>query len=261
MIIALLTDFGSQNWYPAAMKAVIRDLGSRYGCYPEIIDITHEIKSYSVTEAAFSLYSCYRYFPSGTVFCAVVDPGVGSSRKIIACASGRYFFVAPDNGLLSYVAGEEKMLEMVYVQEKKYFLEHVSATFHGRDVFAPCAFHMSRLRSVSDLGPAVDPKGLERGDVPGFITGAKGNSSAEILMADRFGNLITNVSNKLSSRIRFLHSRKALSFHGHYAEAEKGELFFTKGSSGFLEIICREGSAAEKLKKHPGDTIGLTVVS
>jgi S-adenosyl-L-methionine hydrolase (adenosine-forming) len=260
MIIALLTDFGTRNWYPAAMKAVIRELGSRYGCYPEIIDISHEIRSCSITEAAFTLYSCYRYFPSGTVFCAVVDPGVGSSRKIIACASGRYFFIAPDNGLLFYVAGEEKMLEMVYVKEKKYFLEHVSTTFQGRDIFAPCAFHMSRMRSVSGMGPAVDPKEMERGAVPVFITGAKGRSSAEILMADKFGNLITNVSNRLSSRIKFLHNKKTLPCRSHYAEAKRGELFVTEGSSGFLEIICREGSAAEKLKKHPGDTIGFTVV-
>src|SRR5262245_16300229 len=130
MPIALLTDFGTQDHYVAAMKGAILTIDPQAA----IIDITHEIEPQNLTSAAFTLLACFRDFPPGTIFVAVVDPGVGSARRGIAVSSGGYNFVGPDNGIFSFVLGEDA--EIVELVNPSYFANHVSATFHGRDVFA-----------------------------------------------------------------------------------------------------------------------------
>lgn len=259
MAIALLTDFGGSNWYSASMKGVIRSLGQDHDFFPEVIDITHDIPSFNIQQAAFTLFACYRSFPKGTVFCVVVDPGVGSERDIIAVRTENYYFIAPDNGVLTYIFDREEIISSVRVREAGFFLSPVSRTFHGRDIFAPCAFHVARKGDVSDLGPGILKDALSRGSFPGILKHLPRESEVKVIAVDNFGNIITNVPSEFQERIIFLNGKKSLPFYHAYCEAEKGEPFAIPGSSGLIEISLQEGNAASFLKKSHGDGLEVEV--
>src|SRR6476660_6147886 len=150
-LIALLTDFGTRDGYVAAMKAVIKDICPK----ATIIDISHEVAPQHLEEARFILWLVYNYFPAKTIFVCVVDPGVGTKRKIIAVKTKQYTFLAPDNGLLDLVLAESDVKQSVVVKNQKYFLKNISKTFHGRDIFSPAAAHLANGIKLTFLGRLI----------------------------------------------------------------------------------------------------------
>ncbi len=242
-IITLLTDFGS--FYPAQMKGVI--LGKLKDKDVTFIDIAHDVPPQDVRAGAFALLSSARYFPSGTIHIAVVDPGVGTERLGIVVESGGHFFVGPDNGLLLPAArslGQPRAYKIARAFE-------ASSTFHGRDIFAPVAAMLAEGQSPQSLGPAVRPKDLGFGEPRKTANGIK----ASIIYVDRFGNLILNMRKLPSSDVSLkgIKLRKVRT----YAEGRRIEPLITLGSHGFAEVAVNLGSAADAFCLKAGDRIVL----
>src|SRR5262245_2500648 len=248
-VIALLTDFGSRDHYAGTMKGVA------LGICPEatLVDITHDLPPHDVLAGALELAACYRYFPAGTIFLVVVDPGVGSARRGIAAEAGDYRFVAPDNGVLGLVFEEAAPKKVVELTERRYARPTVSRTFEGRDRFAPAAAWIAKGIELSALGrPAGSVQRLEW-PRPSITADA---IAGEVLRVDRFGNLITNVDRKTFER--FAADAKGtieIQVGGHqisrvvstYADASAGELCALFGSSEHLEFAANGSSAAATL--------------
>lgn len=253
-IITLTTDFGTRDWFVGTLKGVILSVAPN----ATIVDLMHEIPPGDIRAGAFALAAGFRFFPKGTVHVAVVDPGVGSTRSAIAVRTSRYLFVGPDNGVLSFALAGEKIKSIHRLANEEFFLRPVSRTFHGRDVFAPVAAHLSRGVSIGRLGPqqkeftqlAWPKPRLERGVANG-----------EILYVDRFGNAITNLdanSLRLSATLEvFAKRRRLCRLEEFYAAVPAGRAVAVVGSSGFLEIAVNGGSAAEKFGLNVGDRITL----
>ena len=250
-IVTLLTDFGLRDHFVAAMK------GAMLGINPELrfTDISHLVPPQDVFSGAFTLGQACFYFPRGTIHLAVVDPGVGTERKPIAVSAGGHFFVAPDNGLLTYVLESQGDWAAYEVIAEDYFLKPLSATFHGRDIFAPVAAWLSRGISLQQLGPALpDPVRLK---IPPLEKVRDAQIRGCVLAVDHFGNLITNLKpENLPSSGKILAGRREVAaIHKTYAEGKTGEVFIIPGSTGYLEIAVKEGSAASLLNLKSGDPI------
>jgi hypothetical protein len=254
-IITLLTDFGTKDHYVASMKGAILSINPQ--CV--LIDITHQVNPQDIEEAAFILANTYAYFPKGTIHLSVVDPGVGGMRKPVLVVTPHYFFVGPDNGLFTLVAQREKIKQVVVLNRKKYFLPKISGTFHGRDVFAPVAAHLSLGVKPNAFGYEIkSPKELVARRP--FVK--KRKLFGEIVHIDTFGNVISNIDDE--KLFRFLKSRPFTIRVGKrvisglekgYSEGKKGEPIALLGSGGFLEISVREGNAQKMLKLKRGDSI------
>src|SRR6185503_1522331 len=188
-VIALLTDFGTRDHYAGTLKGVM------LGICPDatLVDIGHDVPAHDVRAGALELAACYRYFPRGTIFLVVVDPGVGSSRRGIAADTGEYKFVAPDNGVLSAVFRESPPKKVVELTERKYALPTVSRTFEGRDRFAPAAAHLAKGIALVSLGKSIS--NYQVIDLPAPVVGEH-ELIGEIVRVDRFGNLITNIDRR-----------------------------------------------------------------
>jgi len=263
-IVVLLTDFGSKDHYVGVMKGVI--CGICPGAH--VVDLSHNVMPQDVTEAAFVLRSAYRYFPSESVFVCVVDPGVGSRRKIVCLRANKQLFLAPDNGLLSVVASDSPPEEIYAVEDERFFLKPVSKTFHGRDIFAPVAGHLCKGVEAAQLGPPL-PR-LQPLRLPRPVRTPGGTLRGEVIHIDHFGNLITNISDGiLQTAFRCRRDRIEVSLKAHsirgisqsYSEVQKGNLVALVGSSGYLEVAANEGSAAEMLGCRKGDRITLTATA
>jgi S-adenosylmethionine hydrolase len=257
-IITLLTDFGTKDHYVASMKGVILNINPQ--CL--LIDLTHQVNPNDIEEGAFILASTYSYFPKGTIHLAVVDPGVGGSRKPILLVTRNYFFVGPDNGLFTLVAQRERLKQVVALTKKKYFLSKVSNTFHGRDIFAPVAAHLSLGIKPNTFGYKINSLKELKFQKP-FVK--DGKLVGEIFHIDAFGNLISNIDE--GKLFRFIQSRpyviragrKAISgLKKGYWQGKKGEPIALLGSGGFLEISVREGNAQKRLKVRRGDPIWIS---
>ena len=240
--IALISDFGTQDWYAPVMKSVILSVNPQV----RIIDITHEIKPQHVAEAGFVLWNAYRWFPTKTVFVVVVDPEVGSERKIVAVQTEKHFLLAPDNGVLDLVLSEAKVKKAVCVDNAEYFLKDVCNTFHGRDIFAPVAAHITNGVKLKELGTKIE---LPEKTSPFVTIAEKGFYQGHIMYIDTFGNLITNIkpSAALNGTIKineFLIPQLSKTF----SDVTAGEIVAYTGSSGLLEIAIRNGNAAQQLK-------------
>lgn len=185
-VIALITDFGLSDHYVGAMKGVILSICP----HAQIIDLTHAIEPQNVQQAAFVLLNSYQYLPIGTIVVAVIDPGVGSSRKPIAVQTDHGFFVGPDNGLFSYVFKQLEIRKIVALQNSKYLLSDVSSTFHGRDIFSPAGAHLARGVPIEELGPALNK--LVWLDSPRFEVKTD-SIHGEVIYIDRFGNMVTSI--------------------------------------------------------------------
>jgi S-adenosylmethionine hydrolase len=256
-MIVLLTDFGLDDIYVGVMKGVIAGIAPQ--C--RVIDLTHEVHPQDITEAAYRLEAAYRYFPSGSTFCCVVDPGVGSSRRAIAVQAGHYTFVAPDNGLLTPVIHNEQAVMAVHLDRPEYFLKNISATFHGRDVFAPVAAHLAGGTPVSEVGSAVDVKTLVELDTLQPVVIPEG-WRAKILSIDHFGNLITNCSAKLvrGRRCRIHVGTVCIErINRTYTDVSAGEPVAYIGSGGKLELALNGENAARIWKVRRGDEVLIEV--
>lgn len=248
--ITLLSDFGTRDGYAATMRGVIAAIAPRV----IIEDATHDVTPGDVAGGAWALGSYWRYFPAGTVHVAVVDPGVGSDRRALAAAVDGHFFVAPDNGLLTYVLRERPAARVVSIENAAYVRETISATFHGRDIFAPAAAHLALGVSLDQLGPVV-PNALL---LPELIPTRSGDIiRGQIVHIDRFGNLITNVPGEWISpqaKVRFGAIDLGV-VRRTYSEAQSGHAVAVVGSAGFLEIGVRDGEAARVLWKGKGTIV------
>ncbi|HEV2198237.1 MAG TPA: SAM-dependent chlorinase/fluorinase [Bryobacteraceae bacterium] len=255
-LITLTTDFGTSDHFVGAMKGVIAAIAPT----ARVVDITHEITPYNILEAAFVIAQAAPYFPKGAIHLIVVDPGVGSGRRAVLAEAGGQFFVAPDNGVLSMVLarGPHKVRAISNV---KLALKHVSRTFHGRDIFAPAAAHLARGAKPAQFGKLIHDHVRIEGIGPVEI-GPNAWRGA-ILKADRFGNLITNFhveefsaikTNPFVVRVGGAQIRRlALTF----ADTKRGELAVVVGSSGYLEIVANQASAAHQLDCVAGAPLGL----
>jgi S-adenosylmethionine hydrolase len=257
-IITLLTDFGMKDHYVASMKGVI--LGINPQC--TLIDITHKVNPHDIEEGAFLLAKTYSYFPKGTIHLAVVDPGVGGERKPILLVTQNYLFVGPDNGLFTLVAKKEGVKQVITLTNKKYFLPQISATFHGRDVFAPVAAHLSSGIPPSDFGEKLDH--WVKLDLKEPVVREK-KLFGEIVLIDLFGNLISNIDRaRLTSFVKghpfvIRIGEKAISnIKEGYWGGKKQEAIALFGSGGFLEISINEGNAQRVLKVKKGDPIQIS---
>jgi len=240
--IALLTDFGTKDYFVGAMKGSILSINEK----ANIIDITHEIPPQDVLSASFTLRACYKDFPFKTIFVAVVDPEVGSKRRAILVETENYYFIAPDNGLLSFVFDEEENFRARELTNQKFFAAEISRTFHGRDVFARVAAHLSKGINPNEFGAEIKDFIHIKTACPRKVS--EREIEAEIIHIDRFGNLITNLKQTdLPENITLEINGKIINkLQSFFAEAERGELFMILGSAGFLEIAAFLDSA-EKL--------------
>ena len=257
-LITLTTDFGLADHYVGVMKGVILSICPR----ARIVDISHGVSAYEIAEAAFTLSQAYHYFPRGAVHVVVVDPGVGTSRRpILAQAAGQYF-IAPDNGVLSMMYAREKH-KVRAISSTRYFLQPVSNTFHGRDIFAPVAAHLAGGIMPARLGKLIDDYLRLDFDKPAR-TGRRAWTGA-ILKVDRFGNLVTNFSvadfPDLDKRAfeMAVGSQRINAFARHYAERGPGEAFLIVGSAGYYEVSVGQASAAKLLGCGAGAPLELTL--
>lgn len=251
MNIALLTDFGTKDYFVGAMKGVIFQINEN----AKIIDITHDIAPQNIESASFNLRASYKNFPKKTVFVAVVDPGVGSDRRAVLVETPDYFFIAPDNGLLSFIFNEAEKFRVIKITNEKFFIQPTSKTFHGRDIFAPCAAHLSKGVNPEEFGdeiddfvkiPELEPRKISESEI-----------EAQIIYTDHFGNIVTNLTREdLPERFHLkINDRRIENLKNFYAEAEKDEVFMIFGSAGFLEIVAFQNSAQTLLNVRNEDTI------
>jgi S-adenosyl-L-methionine hydrolase (adenosine-forming) len=245
-LITLLTDFGTADYFVGAVKGAILSVN------PEalIVDITHEIPPQDVETGAFTLMAAYRTFPPGTIHVAVVDPGVGSSRRPIIVSANDQFFVGPDNGLFTFIYEREPSHQAFHVTAEKYFRPKVSTTFHGRDIFAPVAGALSNGVKPNKLGSVIDD-----------AVRLNYSRQPEIIHIDHFGNCVTNISREaFEGKIASLkiNGKTIRSFRNFYGEESGRDIFAIWGSAGFLEISVNGGSAAKRLQAKRGDEVFLT---
>ncbi len=255
MIITLLTDFGTKDWYVGAMKGVI------LGINPEakIVDISHQIPPQDTQTASFLLSNSYHYFPRGSIHLVVVDPSVGGERRPILVETKSHLFVGPDNGIFTEIYRKRDFQRVIHLKNEKYFLSHQSSTFHGRDIFAPVAAHLS-------LGLKPEEFGLEIGD-PIAIEASEpkireGKLAGRVIYIDFFGNIITNISQHLFSQwvgdgnFEILIGKEKISeLSSFYAEGEEGRTLALFSSQGLLEIALRNAKAQKILGVEKGDQI------
>jgi S-adenosylmethionine hydrolase len=252
-IVTLTTDFGLKDPYAGAMK------GAMLSAVPAItiVDITHLVSPGNILEGAFILNEACRYFPRGTVHVGVVDPGVGGKRKPILLETQDYFFVGPDNGLLSLAARSLGMIRAIELIDERFFLPEVSGTFHGRDIFGPVAASLASGVSVERFGRELGR--IEALDIPGTAT-ADGVIEGEVIYVDSFGNLITNITKEeiasFAGTPEVLINGVAIDgVKNTYEAAKKGGLLALIGSSGHLEVAVNTGSAEGALKSGVGEKV------
>jgi S-adenosylmethionine hydrolase len=245
-VIAFLTDFGSRDHYAGTIKGVALTI-----C-PDatLVDITHDVPPHDVLAGALELAAAYKYFPPGTIFVVVVDPGVGSTRRGIAIEAGDYRFVAPDNGVLTPVLDDHPPKKAVELSERKYARATVSRTFEGRDRFAPAAAWIAKGIDLPALGRPAGA--LQRLEIPRPTVDADG-VRGEVLRVDRFGNLITNIDRRTFEKIAgaaldvHIGTYKVSKVVSTYADAGPGEICALFGSTDHLEIAANGASAAVDL--------------
>ena len=259
-LITLITDFDTVDHFVGTMKGVIYNINPDV----EIVDITHQAASYDIFDAAFTLAQSYRFFPSDTIHLVVVDPGVGTARRPLLARSMAYKFVAPDNGVLSLIYEREENMEVRHITSDHYFLNPVSATFQGRDIFAPVAGWLSKGVEVDKFGEPINdytkfssPKPKRLGDT--FWKGV-------VLKIDKFGNILTNLRPEDLPQLFaespppfkiIINQQEITRLNLAYSMGKPGELFAIVGSSGYIEICTNRGSAAKALNVNRGVEVGV----
>lgn len=260
-IITLTTDFGTNDHFVGAMKGVILEIVPD----AQIIDICHTVQAFDVLDGALTISQAYSYYPNRTVHVVVVDPGVGTARRPIVASSDKYHFVAPDNGVLSLVYAKEDRMHVRHITSEHYFLSNVSNTFHGRDIFSPVAAYLAKEVDSLKFGEEIEdyvkftapkPKMVEANRLRGVV-----------LKADRFGNLITNITPQDAPALfggagKFkivVGSKEITEIRNAYAEGSPGEVFGLLGSMGFLEIAANRGAAAQLTGAGKGSEVSIVL--
>jgi S-adenosyl-L-methionine hydrolase (adenosine-forming) len=259
-IVALMTDFGLRDHYVAAMRGVILQIDPKI----TLVDVCHEIDPQDLYQGAFVLRQVLPYFPAETVFVAVVDPGVGSARRILAGRYSNRVVLAPDNGLLTLVHRDAELQELRVVENRRYFAAALSNTFHGRDIFAPVAAHLARGVALREVGPPAHS--LQLLDLPHPTHNPDGTVSGQVMVVDHFGNLITNISELDISAARaphrgqfevYLGERRIGPLRSAYTDAPPREPLALIGSAQLLEIAVNGGHAAQLLDARVGSPVSL----
>lgn len=248
-LIALLTDFGTSDHYAGTVKGVILSINPKV----HIVDISHDVRPYNVQEASYLLWASYRYFPEKTIFVNIVDPGVGSNRKIICIETAHHTFIAPDNGLLDFIILEEDIRSAYEIFEAPQFRQkRVSPTFHGRNIFAPLAAYLSLGKPLRRYGKIVKirkPQQL-------LYEPESGYRIVRILHIDRFGNIVTNIPERYFEQCTLGIGRAKISKRIRtFAEAPTDQPCLIVGSSGLIEVVLKEKSAAETLGAELGTAV------
>jgi S-adenosyl-L-methionine hydrolase (adenosine-forming) len=259
-IVTLTTDFGLNDHFVGTMKGVIL----RIVPDAEIVDICHSVQAFDILDGALALAQTYSYFPPRTVHLVVVDPCVGSARRPIIASSEEQSFVAPDNGVLSLMYAREERLNVRHITSEHYFLQPISNTFHGRDIFAPVAAYLAKGVEHEKFGEEITdfvrfnaprPKPTDANTVRGVV-----------LRVDRFGNLITNFTpqdapalfQQTPPAFKIVVGKREISvMRSNYAEGAPGEVFGILGSMGYLEIVANRGSAAQLVGSGKGTEVQL----
>ncbi len=249
-LITLLTDFGTRDYFVASMKGVILNINPQ----ARIVDLSHEIPAHDIAGAAYLLKSCYRYFPDGTVHVAVVDPGVGSSRRPLLISTSRYFFIGPDNGLFTYICEEETAVEVRQIDNRQYRLDSEGSTFDGRDLFSPAAAWLTKGQATGSFGRLLGNYERLPITTPGWDQHVM---TGRIVYIDRFGNLISNLTAFELKEARAVTKRAVPSVRlggrtieglvTSYSDGAPGVPYALINSNGQIEVFVREGSAADVL--------------
>jgi len=257
-IITLTTDFGESDPYVAIMKGIILSINPD----ARIVDITHQLPAGSIQEGGLIIKESYKYFPSGTVHVGVVDPGVGGKRRPITVLADNHFFVGPDNGLFSPIIETQGHTDIIHLIEKRYWMHNISSTFHGRDIFAPVAAHLSL-----GVNPFLMGEKIENPTTLAYPLPRKNNSDliGEIIRVDHFGNLITNITRehlspflKSKGLIIKIESLVLKKISTTYNDVPEGQPLALIGSSNLLEISINRGSATKYLGREYG--VGTKVI-
>ncbi|HEY0171025.1 MAG TPA: SAM-dependent chlorinase/fluorinase [Pyrinomonadaceae bacterium] len=258
MIVTLLTDFGTADYFVGALKGAVLAANPS----ARVVDITHEVPPYDVEAGAFTLRAAFETFPEGTVHVAVVDPGVGSARRGVALAGRGHTFVGPDNGLFGHVYERVRPFKVFHLTNESFFRREVSATFHGRDIFAPVAGALSRGVRAEELGPEVEDFVRLPSAAPVRLEG--GTLAGSVIHIDRFGNCITNITpgdltdEDIGGGARLVVCGHEISSFRHFFAEDggaTGEPFAVWGSAGLLEIAVFRDSAARVLGIRRGQKV------
>ncbi|MGA2192883.1 MAG: SAM-dependent chlorinase/fluorinase [Nitrospirota bacterium] len=255
-IITLTTDFGSRDYFSGGMKGVI------LGINPDakLVDISHEIASHDIWGAAYIIDAAYRYFPQFTIHVVVVDPGVGSTRRPILAMTDKHYFIAPDNGVLSFIYNDPGFSRVLHLTAGHYFLPTTGSTFDARDIFAPAAAWLSRGVPVDKFGDEITD--FVRFNIPVPSRGSDKEISGEVVYIDKFGNCITNIS--ISDMGDINSARDARISAGgtvvegvsaFYASGEKGNPGAVVNGNGFIEIFINQGDARKTLGLKRGEKV------
>jgi S-adenosylmethionine hydrolase len=256
-IVTLTSDFGESDHYIACMKGVIL----QHAPTAQLIDVTHFISPHDIVHAAFVLRQIVEHFPTGTIHVAVVDPGVGTARRLLAARYEGQIILAPDNGLVSLVHRDFNLEELRVIQNERLYRAEISATFHGRDVLAPVAGHLARGLLMEHVGPLINQievLNLERAKrLP------DGGIEGKVLYVDRFGNLISNISRaeldplQRPGHVPGVHvgPLRVGPLRHTYADVSAGEILAIIGSTGMLEVAINQGNAAAQLRASPGTIV------
>lgn len=258
--VTLTTDFGTNDHFVGALKGVILEIVPE----AQIVDISHAVQPFDVLDGALTISQAYSYFPSSTVHLVVVDPGVGTARRPIIAVSDKYYFVAPDNGVLSLVYAQEERMHVRHISSDHYFLQPVSNTFHARDIFAPVAAYLAKQVDSHKFGDEIQDFTRFAAPKPKVVDGNR--MRAVILKVDRFGNLITNITPKDAPMLfgadpapfkLVVGNREITEIRTIYAEGAAGEVFGIMGSMGFLEIAANRGNAAQITGAGKGNEVSI----
>lgn len=243
-IVTLTTDFGIEDHYVGVMKGVILSINSEVN----VVDITHNVDSHSIVPAAFIIKNSYKYFPKNTIHVVVIDPGVGSDRKAILVCFNNHFFIGPDNGVFSLIFQSTSNCEVYQLENEKYFLENISSTFHGRDIFSPAAAYLSKEVAPNDFGKKLtNPHTIELNEYTLEDTEIRG----EVIYTDKFGNLVTNIPSNIVNKDSeiTIGDKKIQGVSNYYSQVKAGKLLAIAGSSGYLEISINQGNAGDMFDK------------
>jgi S-adenosyl-L-methionine hydrolase (adenosine-forming) len=266
-IITMLTDFGHSDEYVGVMKGVIISIDPD----ARIIDLTHLIDPQDITQAAYLLKSSYPYFPKNTIHMVVVDPGVGTERKIVLLKIDGHFFLAPDNGVLSLLWQHQSIQAGVWVTNRQYFLHDISRTFHGRDIIAPVAAWLSKKIPIKSLGPPVNFSGLKTIKFLSPKISSENSIIGIVISIDRFGNLLTNIEERTIFQLcqQFPDKLPVVNLGkifikglsaGYQSVPEKKALMII-GSRGYLEISVNCGNASQIFNIFKGDPIVISLAA